>query len=731
MSTSSPTTTAEELIAESSTINDAKAIFLKSIEGLSSEHRLTQKSMAKALRRKEEGVNNNNNNINHNTINNSCSNSSSNINNNNNNISTMFRQRAQLLLKTTDCCGQSYPLSLSASSSTTSTSDSNLSNDNDDVIQQTAASMTTEERQTKIMKMTPKDDKYQQQLSVKRKRERDRRTRKKVMVEDLQRSVTFFSRANGTIKHQNDELTRLLMQAQAQVSVIESIKTVDQRCLNGKRGDDNDDGDALATSTDVGMKQEIERLSRDSFMKAIERLPSEEEEAAKEALEYELYQPNGFSWLSNPFSQSHTQQQHHATLDVIMTEPELARKNTSLSNRASNLTTTTSNSGSNTGRWTSEEHTLFLQGVELHGKCSDMIVSRKIADTIKSRTSLQVLTHAQAYFRKLARTTERNARQEEKKRKTAEETAKAVERMELGNRTKLNKDGKTLFTGDHPYLDRNNALRNEICSNGVESNASSSGAINDSKSSLLMSHPPLHPPLHPPPHPPLHPPSANETTTTSINANINDDGAAGAAGAASSTTTGTTFGSGASAFGNEDDDAPPKKKRTRWTKEQDVAVLLKRTTLRKSWRTISLEIPGRSEMACMKRHILLVKEHSADSKNALAAKTRDDNKLAVASAAKKIRVHMKAWTERKRAEKEKIRVDKKAETERKRAEDEKIRVDKKAETERKRAEDEKIWDDKKAETERKRAEKNKKVRLWSSSSSSSWMYIIVNVCIIF
>ena len=63
------------------------------------------------------------------------------------------------------------------------------------------------------------------------------------MVEDLQRSVTFFSRANGTIKHQNDELTRLLMQAQAQVSVIESIKTVDQRCLNGKRGDDIDDGD--------------------------------------------------------------------------------------------------------------------------------------------------------------------------------------------------------------------------------------------------------------------------------------------------------------------------------------------------------------------------------------------------------------------------------------------------------------------------------------------------------
>jgi hypothetical protein len=134
---------------------------------------------------------------------------------------------------------------------TTSTSESNLSNNNDDAIQQTAASTTTDETQTKIMKMTPKDDKYQQQLSVinstkrvttktpnkaretrleqNRKAARESRRRKKVMVEDLQRSVIFFSRANGTIKHQNDELTRFLMQAQAQASVIESTKTVDQQ----------------------------------------------------------------------------------------------------------------------------------------------------------------------------------------------------------------------------------------------------------------------------------------------------------------------------------------------------------------------------------------------------------------------------------------------------------------------------------------------------------------------
>ena len=42
------------------------------------------------------------------------------------------------------------------------------------------------------------------------------------MIEELQRSVIFFSRANGTLKQQNDELTRLLMQAQTQVAAIES-----------------------------------------------------------------------------------------------------------------------------------------------------------------------------------------------------------------------------------------------------------------------------------------------------------------------------------------------------------------------------------------------------------------------------------------------------------------------------------------------------------------------------
>lgn len=59
-------------------------------------------------------------------------------------------------------------------------------------------------------------------LEQNRKAARESRRRKKVMIEELQRSVIFFSRANGALKQQNDELTRLLMQAQAQINSIEN-----------------------------------------------------------------------------------------------------------------------------------------------------------------------------------------------------------------------------------------------------------------------------------------------------------------------------------------------------------------------------------------------------------------------------------------------------------------------------------------------------------------------------
>ena len=52
----------------------------------------------------------------------------------------------------------------------------------------------------------------------------------------------------------------------------------------------------------------------------------------------------------------------------------------------------------NTGRWTADEHRLFLQGLEQHGKGW-----KKIATLIRSRTVVQIKTHAQKYFQKLAK----------------------------------------------------------------------------------------------------------------------------------------------------------------------------------------------------------------------------------------------------------------------------------------------------------------------------------------
>ena len=50
----------------------------------------------------------------------------------------------------------------------------------------------------------------------------------------------------------------------------------------------------------------------------------------------------------------------------------------------------------NTGRWLTEEHEVFLKGLDQHGK-----QWKKIALMIKTRSVVQVRTHAQKYFQKL------------------------------------------------------------------------------------------------------------------------------------------------------------------------------------------------------------------------------------------------------------------------------------------------------------------------------------------
>jgi SHAQKYF class myb-like DNA-binding protein len=48
------------------------------------------------------------------------------------------------------------------------------------------------------------------------------------------------------------------------------------------------------------------------------------------------------------------------------------------------------------GRWTTEEHMLFLKGLEIYGKSW-----KKISEIVKTRTVVQIRTHAQKYLIKL------------------------------------------------------------------------------------------------------------------------------------------------------------------------------------------------------------------------------------------------------------------------------------------------------------------------------------------
>lgn len=48
------------------------------------------------------------------------------------------------------------------------------------------------------------------------------------------------------------------------------------------------------------------------------------------------------------------------------------------------------------GRWTTEEHNLFLQGLKKYNK-----QWKQIAELVKTRTVVQIRTHAQKYFQKM------------------------------------------------------------------------------------------------------------------------------------------------------------------------------------------------------------------------------------------------------------------------------------------------------------------------------------------
>jgi len=86
-----------------------------------------------------------------------------------------------------------------------------------------------------------------------------------------------------------------------------------------------------------------------------------------------------------------------------------------------------------TGRWTKDEHEKFLHGINVYGK-----EWKKIASMIETRTVVQIRTHAQKYFQKLAKkrnqemkhadsaNTGRSASSSSKPKKSSRRSSKAV-----------------------------------------------------------------------------------------------------------------------------------------------------------------------------------------------------------------------------------------------------------------------------------------------------------------
>ena len=83
---------------------------------------------------------------------------------------------------------------------------------------------------------------------------------------------------------------------------------------------------------------------------------------------------------------------------------------------ASAATTTTANAssqsqkpkgprGENVGRWSKHEHNIFLKGLEEHGR--DW---RKVAQMVQTRTVVQTRTHAQKYFQKLGKVSDKGSK---------------------------------------------------------------------------------------------------------------------------------------------------------------------------------------------------------------------------------------------------------------------------------------------------------------------------------
>lgn len=103
------------------------------------------------------------------------------------------------------------------------------------------------------------------------------------------------------------------------------------------------------------------------------------------------------SSMSSPTDPSSISTSSHSELAKTLTSgsnpsPSSASSSTNSSGQSS-TTTSSAASALNTGRWSDKEHQLFLQGLKLHGRNW-----KAIAEHVKSRSHVQIRTHAQKYF---------------------------------------------------------------------------------------------------------------------------------------------------------------------------------------------------------------------------------------------------------------------------------------------------------------------------------------------
>lgn len=118
-------------------------------------------------------------------------------------------------------------------------------------------------------------------LEQNRKAARESRRRKKIMIEELQRSVVFFSRANATLKQQNDELQRLLFATQAR---IQSLESVDAAAANGNP----------SSSSSAAANANPSEVHKVDLQAAQQAVATAQAQAAQVAATQALFQNQGF-----------------------------------------------------------------------------------------------------------------------------------------------------------------------------------------------------------------------------------------------------------------------------------------------------------------------------------------------------------------------------------------------------------------------------------------------------